>query len=423
MSVNNIYKLLPLFVFWFIWALQVLLYKINPLGFYYIHQETWIIITLSIITVSVGFLTVYYLYLLFPSKIDLSHHREEVTLSLFHLYKTISIVSFFSIILLLFFLAEKYGGLPNLILNPVELRHLVTDMVRNSAADWDVKFSILNYLISLNYPAALLGGYLVINARKSKLWGFFPLLNALLFSLLTMQRYNFIFIITIWAFSIVISLIIYQKSDKNIKVKRFIYSFIASTVFIFSLLLAVIFLRIDYGGKEINIWLTLKFALSSIYTYIAGNIVAFDKFILKDPILMNGTSIFRGFIKWFSRLGIYDSALVQSTYNEFVNIGSKSLAVNTFTYLRPFYEDYGLIGLLILNYMFGALGALSIEELFKKFSFVRLHFAAYFFFAYFLSFFTFVFLSLTMFLYFTFLVFLVQKYYNIKIRYYVDIAS
>ena len=166
--------------------------------------------------------------------------------------------------------------------------------------------------------------------------------------------------------------------------------------------MAIVFFRIEFKGPKIDYIITTKYALSSIYTYIAGNIVALDKFLINFFDFNWGASTFRSFLKWFARFGLFNPEDVQGTHNEFVNIGPFGL--NTYTYLRPFYEDFGVYSVLLYSYLWGALSALSIEKIIEKFSLLRLHIATFIFFSIFMSFFNFAFINVTLFLYFGILI-------------------
>jgi len=83
-------------------------------------------------------------------------------------------------------------------------------------------------------------------------------------------------------------------------------------------------------------------------------------------------SLFRNLFRWFARLGIYNPQLVFSTNYDFIWVGFN--VVNTYTYLRVFYEDFGYVGMVILSFLWGWVCHWIIQKYLEKFSLYRLYF-------------------------------------------------
>ncbi len=411
MPIKNTLRLFPLYTFIFIWFLQSAFYLFNPYGYYHITIDTWIIIIISVLAVIIGYLTVFWGYGI-KLHCDLTNINliVERTNQILKLIVVFSVLAFISTVLFFFFIVDIYGGFTSLISNPFEARYLIVTLLKESTEDWNAQLSIMNYFVNLNYIGLILSSVYVVYGKKYKIITFFPILNSIIFSIITLQRYVFINAIVIWLFGIIIALGLYKGADREKIKKKFKRFFFWMFLGISTLILLIIFLRIDYGEKRIDYLRVLSYAIKSIYSYIAGNIVALDKFLLVSDSLNYGTSLFRGVIKWFVRLGIYDDRLATSIYYGFVNISKSSFWINTYSYIRPFYEDFGIYGLMFNSYFFGLTGGFFTHSVIRKFSLLKLHFAGSLFFAYFLSFFNFTLLNITMYLYFTFQIYLIQKY-------------
>lgn len=408
-------RLYPLYVFWVIWISQIILYIYNPYNFYTIHEQTWILIFLSVITLSVGYITnisVNANINFYPSYSFFSELNISLT-------KKILIVTFLTstiaITITLLFLLDRVGGLHQLLKDPFGFRSMVVNLNKMSILEWDIRLSLLSYCVELNLVSIVCSGLLYIyNKSKQKWIIFLPILNALFYSIITLQRFFFIKNMIIWIFIIITSLIFYNADDKKEKIKKTITFFVGILVIIISILFIIIFLRIDFGGEKIDYSLTLRYAISSIYLYFSADIVALDRFLLKfDDNFLLGVSALRSLTKWLVRFGIYDESFARTVYEKFVKINS-TRSMNTYTYIKLFYEDFGIYGMLALNYFVGILSSKAFDTMYQKCNFVSLFIAASIFFMLFFSFFDFYFINITMFFYGIFLFYLLHVYFKYK---------
>ena len=168
---------------------------------------------------------------------------------------------------------------------------------------------------------------------------------------------------------------------------------------IFVMLISILVLRIDFTGiRQISSEQILYYATGSIYSYFAGPLVALNQFLIEDNSWTMGASMFRGLIKWLVRFYIFDESAVLDFYYSFKHIG-KSYYLNTFTYIRPFFEDFGVFGLLIFSYSFGMTVSFFYQKVLNNFSYVKLNLAGLMVFSLIMSFYNFTLFNIASILY------------------------
>jgi oligosaccharide repeat unit polymerase len=97
---------------------------------------------------------------------------------------------------------------------------------------------------------------------------------------------------------------------------------------------------------------SLRGVLFSFYWYLASPIAALNEFLgtfQGDYTL--GQKTFLPFYKWLARLDLIAPPQV-SIFGDFLRI---PFSTNTYTYLRHFYEDFGIGGVVLVPYAFGSL--------------------------------------------------------------------
>ena len=401
---------LPVVTFAGVWFLQIVLYILNPYGFHSISANTWMVVLSSVFAVLLGYFSytgLNYLHESSDNRSQIGHFRFVGDLArLRKIILLLSLVSFMAVLVFFGYLVSQIGGIGQFLSNRLEVRNLIVAIIKVTASEWNVFASLSLYVYNVNYVAILLGGITFAYSKRGGFITFLPLVNALLFSLVTFQRYIFIQSLIFWGFTIFVASLL----DKNVTksaLKRFRRLVFVMMPLVVGILLLVIILRIDFGEKEIDYGLTLNYAASSIYAYFSGNIVALDHFLAGSDTYYYGGSVFRSFFKWFARFGVVDPDTVIGTHSTFVSIGP--LKMNTYTYIRPFYEDLGIFSVLLYSYLWGVFSAISIVFIFRRFSLLRLHLTVFLYFSLFISFFNFSMLNITLFLYFGFLVWFLDR--------------
>lgn len=116
----------------------------------------------------------------------------------------------------------------------------------------------------------------------------------------------------------------------------------------------------------------LRGFLFSLYWYLASPIAAFNEFLIHFPGGHDlGQNTFFPFFKWLHRLHLVPEPAM-SVYGEFVFIPHPA---NVYTYLRHFYEDFGLLGVAVIPYLLGSLLAAIKSRASRSFPFLNLYVA------------------------------------------------
>jgi len=116
----------------------------------------------------------------------------------------------------------------------------------------------------------------------------------------------------------------------------------------------------------------LRGFLFSLYWYLASPIAAFDEFLTNFQGSHDlGQNTFFPFFKWLHRLHLVPAPAI-SVYGEFVFIPHPA---NVYTYLRNFYEDFGLLGVTVIPYLLGWLIAAIKAPARRCFPFLNLYVA------------------------------------------------
>ena len=156
----------------------------------------------------------------------------------------------------------------------------------------------------------------------------------------------------------------------------------------------------------------MKMIFNSLYFYVAGNVFWLDKYLMTNPEPYLGLSIFRSFIKWFVAFGMMDKSAILSPNYEFYKL--YNIEGNTFGFFRVPYEDFGIIGIMTIPYIWGWIGYFTMKKYVQRFTLVRLGAVAFVLFSFFLSFFGFTLLAFTSMAWMLFLLSLLDKYLFIK---------
>lgn len=110
--------------------------------------------------------------------------------------------------------------------------------------------------------------------------------------------------------------------------------------------------------------------LYSLYWYLASPIAAFNEFLANFPGGHDlGQNTFFPFYKWLHRIDLVPEPDL-SVYGQYVFIPHPA---NVYTYLRNFYEDFGLLGVAILPYLLGWLIAAVKGPASRSFPFLNLY--------------------------------------------------
>ncbi len=369
-------RTIPILVFISIWLLTFLLYYSSPYPYLQIHAQTVFVVGLSLISFLLGY-GMFYLFgkegftflktTTIRNKFSILFNERKLSLVVIWL----SVLTLIGLVLKIKLLSTYAGGFTEYFENPIRARYIVSEHVGKIVAGYSFYETIISYIIKANIPGLLFGGILFAIGDKRRWVGVIPVIVAILWSIITFQRWVLLQSLTFFIVSAGY-LAYYLPIRLNKKVLKQIIrvTIIIGLLFVLftGLLLSI---RVDIEKKATQ-EKVLSFIVESIHLYIAGNIVAFDQFIQTNDQLYYGVSLFRNLFRWFARLGIYNPQLVFSTNYDFIWVGFN--VVNTYTYLRVFYEDFGYVGMVILSFLWGWVCHWIIQKYLEKFSLYRLYF-------------------------------------------------
>lgn len=257
-------------------------------------------------------------------------------------------------------------GILNLLRHPYLLRSGVVQFIETGA----LRVSPLTMLISLTSASfavgfVLLGVFLCLDRRARKyayLLGF--LLVAFATCLVNLSRYD----MTVSVLYLVLAYGVTSSAVRGATRSRFVRDLLPPVAAVAIIFVAVeLLLRKSATYGPAGTWRSVLF---SFYWYLASPTAAFDEFLgAFSGAYSLGEKTFAPFLKWLSRFHLAAPPTV-SVYGEFVWIPHPA---NTYTYLRNFYEDFGVLGVALLPYAFGALLAALKDRAGQYFHFLNLY--------------------------------------------------
>ena len=348
----------PLFLFLTVWGATIALYLAGVVaGLFSPPQALTVgVLSLNIGTFSLGYLTWALLKGLppqgvAPPRVDIKPLTPE------RIQRALSFTLLMGVIALLLMLyrvaviaAGSGSSFLELLTKPDLLRSRLVIFIEMSVSQTSLMImliSLTNGFFALGF--VLLGVFLYIDTTARRyvyLSGF--LLVALATCLVNLSRYDMTVSIMylILAYCVVSSSV---RGEKRRRVARDLLLPAAAVVIIFVAVEMLLRKSGTYGQAG-----SLRGVLLSFYWYLASPIAAFNEFLANfqgDYSL--GQKTFFPFFKWLYRLHLVAQPSI-SNYGEFVYI---PYPANAYTYLRNFYEDFGLFGVTIVPYVLGWLTA------------------------------------------------------------------
>lgn len=387
------YFYFPLSAFLLSWIFIFTLFQLSPIQLYEVEPSTLFILLASIILIVLGF--VFYRLFFMDSNwlierqihksmfIEINYHK----LSVFIL--GLSLIVAVAVVINTYLIASERGGFVKYITNPILSRKLVSDLA--SGKDWKLIYSLSGYGVSMNFIGNILGGLLFASEKKRhKLLSLIPVFIGIVIGLLNFSRYTLVYSILLWLFSILLVTYFLEEERQKSTLKQLLFISIGFVVTFFFISYLIITLRF-FTSSESEIRETYFLQLNY---YLIGNVIALDRFFEQDLAFHWGGSLFRSILKWLARLGLWDEGAVMEANYSFVKI-DHNLVMNTYTYIRVLWEDFGLAGLLPGSFIWGFFSAYTMKRFLDKFSLIRLYFGVIIIIALFLSFFGFFFVAIS----------------------------
>jgi oligosaccharide repeat unit polymerase len=364
----------PLFLFLAVWSVALALYGAGVAAgtFPFPHALTIVALWLNIATFSLGYLTWALLRRpVAPCVGLLPHPRAPAPPRQIERALVFTLVMGMTALGLMLYRAAQmavrsHTGLLQLLTSPYLLRSQLVEFIEASA--WQTSpmvmlLSVSTGLFTIGF--ILLGVFLRLDGtfrRYVYLFGF--LLVAFATCMVNLSRYD----MTMDIMYLVLAYGVADAFAPDRTRRRLARDLLAPAVGLVIIFVAVeILLRKSATYGESGTWRSILF---SLYWYVASPIAALNDFLVHFPgDYTLGERTFAPFFKWLSRFHLIPEHSF-SVFGEFVLI---PYPANAYTYLRNFYEDFGLLGVAVVPYGFGCLLAATKELARRHFQFLNLH--------------------------------------------------
>ncbi len=327
-------KASPLFLFAFIWGTIIVLYQLKLFGIYDVGEYTQMIIALGVVSFIVGYIFMLYFF----GKSRVGSKKETI--------EDINVGSIKILVLVIFILSFPFyiSQIRVLVSNGLTPNDLKLMMVRNEVDSGGV---VMQYLVRpFEYIIIAISAFFLLN--KSKEW--MITLSGVFFALLrflTTGSKTALTVYVIAIFTIGFARGIKMNKRKNVN---------GIVVGLISLLL---------GYMVIN-----GVFFKSIYYYACGSIPLLEKVIVtKSDFYGNeltyGFLSLNGIVRFIYNIfevlgidiknGLFDLAYQYITRFEYGQYVGENVIYNAFvTQFAFFYKDFGMFGVIILSFLFGA---------------------------------------------------------------------
>jgi len=365
----------PILIFIGVWSLVYLVYILQMYDVDRLHGYTWMILITSNLTVIFGYYISYNFHNF--NKIYYDAHQAYVlrfnNKRLASLIILLFLMSIFSTLLSTYLRAQEVNGLAEYFLNPSQARHLTIEAGKEAKVEMQFFQSFLAIFKNLNFVGVILGGILFASSGKYRFVSFLPIFFSLVHSAATFSRFFFIQNTFIWLCA-AFYVSAYQSEEDRKRVLQSLLKMIGSLVIIvIGYFIVIILFRtnvlIKYSAKTGKI---IEFLGEHIHSYFVGNLALLDRYLLERIEFYYGVSMFRNLFKWFKVIGVYDNPKIPYLFFNYEFIKTRYLLMNTYTYVRHLYSDFGEAGLITMSFIWGLISYKILILYLKKFTLLRL---------------------------------------------------
>jgi len=372
---NRLYLHAPMIIFASIWLLVYVMYFVQPYKMDRIHGYTWALLLTSNMTVILGYYISYNYHGLADiyRSIGKRGYIEVNVKCLSVLIITLFTLSLISTIIWVYLRASEAGGVIEYFSNPSVARFISVKMGKLSRVEWKYYESILAVFRNLNLVNAILGALLFTSKKRRAYIALLPNLYGLIKSISGFERRSFLIAVFLWLIGI-FYICYYLPADRRREIMRSLFKIIFLVVVI--LISYFLFIIVFRSAKGAHIYMSpekvLNFIGKNIYSYLVGNIVLLNWFLHGHVTYYGGVMILSNLFRWFNVIGVYENPKIPYFFYVFDFIKTRYITMNTYTYVRYFYNDFGEAGLIPLSFILGAVTFKLVLMYLRKFSLVRL---------------------------------------------------
>jgi len=356
----------PLFVFVVVTSAQIILYVINLAFFEPLHFQTQLYLFLYLLSGLLGGLTA-------VSAFNVKRHKLSVRAPTIDKDKLKRSLKFIGLAGLLISILYAYNTLSLLQSNPLAVYESAMDY-RNDVMFGDLaeargKFIPLLALSAINIGCILAPIYWVIMQRATFIV-FLPLGASVIYSIVIMGRTHLVESFFLFAFSLAIfgnlySSIAPQIVPRRIFIKFFVYASLALSLLIFGM--TAITGKSEWSSHHPHTLIDGLPFIAQLYDYFTISLSRFNDVSIHDsPEYSLGWSSFRPLMYVLYKIGVF------STYSDTEYLFEDywlPFYGNVSPAIRFFYEDFGVVGVFVIPYLFMLISCSLQIQLARRFSF------------------------------------------------------
>lgn len=390
------------------WIIVFYLHQLSLYNLRSVSSGTWFIVFSAI----AFFLLSYYIAVIYDkSSRSLFQSKPELQIN-----RTLLLKLLLSLTLLLFIggslryiaIGHQLGGIEVYINRPLMVRQEIVN-IQMGRSPVPLMYRIGGYLTSIGFLSIIIGGITIATKSKYRLLGVLPLFVLAYAQLGTMGRYFFITGVCFYFTSFILTTFFLPKKTQRKK----LFEVFAYSIIVFSGVLVMSYYIIKLRSPLADDILAIM--RETLYLYFVGGVTALDNALFVDErSQIFGQSSFRSLYTWLRRFGLASEEEVVKVHNVFVNV-SPSYSVNTYTFIRSLYYDFGLIGLMLFSSVWGFLTKYFLYRVYKFFSLTNILFVCVFVFSLLISFFSFYFQTLSTIVFWLLAIIVIDYFYGKKI--------
>lgn len=406
--INTFYKYFPAIGFIFLWITVFYLHQLSLYNLKIVHSWTWVVVFLAISF----FLLSYYIAVIYDKNSrDLFNSMPELHINqalLLKLLLTLTLFLFIGGSLRFIAIGDQLGGIDIYVNRPLMVRQEIVN-IQLGRSPVPMLYRIGGYIASIGFLSTIIGGITIATNSKYRLLGVLPLFVLIYAQLGTMGRYLFITGVCFYFTSFILTTFFLTKKTQRKK----LFEVFGYGIVMFGVILVLSYYIIKFRSPLADdILAILK---ETLYFYFVGGVTALDNaFFIDERSQLFGQSSFRSLYTWLGRFGLASEEEVVKVHNVFVSVSS-SYSVNTYTFIRSLYLDFGLSGLMLFSSIWGFLTKYFLFKTYKSFSLTNILIVCIFVFSLLISFFSFYFQSLSTIVFWILAILVIDYFYGRKI--------
>lgn len=375
---NNAKRLLPIVLFISVWIIVLGQLQLKTYPIITPKESTYLVLFLGLFSTIFGYLFSFSLRTNIKSK---TYYELDYS-KLYWINLALLALASLGILLVFRDIGRMAGDSMIFFKNPYKVRVIVTSVGTTILYTPSIYYKLGSYLVNLGIISTFTSAFLLAD-KKFRLSAYLPLLVGLLSSLLFFSRY---LLVTYVLFFLVASY--YSTEGLDVERKHLVSKRLKRTI-----LITILFTVLSLAGIIIarNFYLDKfsDFLAKQIFYYLSGGVSALDQYLtFFHNELNNGFSLTRSLNSWLIKFDLIDTNVPVGSGHAFIKV-APNVILNTYTFIKTIYHDFGLYGAIIIPFFWGFLTSYFVDQLILKFSVIKLFIVSILTFSFIMSFFGF----------------------------------